>query len=117
MGGRHPLGQALLTVAATLAVFAVIAGRLASDPASRKDFLVGARVGVIELLALAGIAVGCVQLVPLPHRYLNSLSQHYDTLLPLFSGRPSPAAMGIWDQVSLMPGETLSGLGIFLRRP
>lgn len=114
MGGRHPLGQSLLTAAAALAVAATLLARLVATPASQQEFRVGVRVGVIELLALAGLAVGCAQLLPLPHRYLASLSQRYETLLPIFSGPSAKTAMGLWDRISLVPGETLNGLGIFL---
>lgn len=113
MGGRHPAGQALLTFAAFLSVMAALATRFASSLAKPQTSLAGFRVGLIEFLAFAGIALGCAQLVPVPHRYLTLLSQQYDTLLPLFSGHSNPAAMGAWDRVSLMPGETLNGLAIF----
>jgi O-antigen ligase len=119
MGGRHPIGAFLLTAAAVLAVGACLArvllgtgrgaaGRPGEDPIRTL------RLGAIEVLAVAGIVVGCLQLVPLPHRVLAALSTHYDTLLPLWSGHPGPGLVGEWNRLSLVPDETMAGLGIFI---
>lgn len=124
MGGRHPIGQALLTGAAFLAVIACLLRAFArhaeprdGGPSAKLQSRTppdGSRIGVVELLAMAAVIVGCLQLVPLPHRWLAAVSSHYDTLLPLWSGQPGPGLMGEWNRLSLAPGETYAGLGIFL---
>jgi O-antigen ligase/tetratricopeptide (TPR) repeat protein len=123
MGGRQPIGQVLLTGAAFLAVVACLLRAFArhaepGDGGSSAKLQsqtppVGPRIGVTELLALVAVIVGCLQLVPLPHRWLAAIAPHYDTLLPLWSGQPGPGLMGEWNRLSLAPGETFTGLGIF----
>lgn len=105
MGGRHPLGQAVLTLAALAAVASwLIRAARAED--------VSWRLGVVDVLLVAALAIGVVQAVPLPESAIRVLSPKLYALLPCLDG--SPGSLWRWDRLSLAPGETLAGLGILL---
>ena len=108
MGGRHPIGYLFLTAAALVAVLGWIA-RVASMP--RQQY----RIGIAEVLFACGLLIGCVQLVPLSPTLLSLISPQLSAWFPFLNEMPTSAAgLGGWNRVSVVPGETLRGLGIFL---
>ena len=104
MGGRHPLGQAILTGAALAALASW------TIAASRRDGTW--RFGPLDALAIVGMAIGCLQVLPLPRRWIEVISPRAVSLLPCLDG--GPRSFGGWDCLSLVPGETLACLGILL---
>lgn len=105
MGGRHPLGQAFLTLAAITAAGAWLYRCFQSEKP-------GWRLGPLELFFAAGLVIGLIQLVPLPAWLLNTVSPNLAGLLPCWTD--GPWTLGHWETLSLTPGETLVGLGILL---
>lgn len=103
MGGRHPLGQAILTLAAGLAT---ISWLLRAWGQGKTEW----RWSVVDLLFAMGLAVGIVQLVPLPADVLAAISPSLSNLLPCWSD--GPLTLGRWTTLSLTPGETLTGIQI-----
>ncbi|MCE5303382.1 MAG: O-antigen ligase family protein [Planctomycetaceae bacterium] len=105
MGGRHAIGQWLLTVLCTTAAAAWALRRtLRGDPVERP--------GWTFALALAGFALLTLQLAPLPPWLLAILSPRRADLLPLWNS--SPDGLGPWPCLSLTPFETRTGLVLFL---
>jgi hypothetical protein len=108
MGGRHALGQLVLTVLAvaaawTWAVRQCFCGKAAWRPARATP------------LILAGLAIVVLQAVPLPSSVLACLASHTTDILPLWNGtEASPLAIGPWPYVSFTPTETLAGLVLLL---
>ncbi len=105
MGGRHPLGQAFLTLAAITAAGAWLYRCFHSEQP-------GWRLGPLELFFAAGLVIGLVQLVPLPAWLLGTVSPNIASLLPCWTD--GPWTLGHWETLSLTPSETLVGLGILL---
>lgn len=105
MGGRHPLGQALLTAAA---IAAVAAWTLQSWREGDGTW----QFGVVDALVVTGLAIGFLQVVPLPEGWIRAISPNLYPLLPCLDG--SPGSLARWDRLSLAPGETLACLGILL---
>ena len=107
MGGRHAIGQLVLTL---LAVTVVCAWSLRqcwrNDAAWRPTWAM--------LLLLAGLALVVLQTVPLPPWLLERLAPRTAELLPLWNHEPGPAALGAWSYVSFTPSETKGGLVLFL---
>lgn len=104
MGGRHPLGQALLTAAALAAIGSWTIRAARSDGTWR--------FGACDALAIAGLAIGVLQVVPLPRWMIERFSPRLLTLLACLDG--SPRSVGTWQTLSLVPGETMAGLEILL---
>lgn len=104
MGGRHPLGQAILTGAALAAMASW------TIAAWRRDGTW--RFGLFDALAILGIAIGFLQVVPLPRPWIEAISPRVVSLLPCLDG--GPRSFGGWECLSLVPGETLACLGILL---
>jgi O-antigen ligase/tetratricopeptide (TPR) repeat protein len=67
-----------------------------------------------EWLWCAGLLVAGFQIVPLPQSWLLTLSPHLKELLPIafINAAIGPLSDG-WNQLSLAPGETASGLATF----
>ena len=105
MGGRHPFGHMLLTLAAMCAAASWMLRTV------REGGCVW-RFGLVDMLVLAGLAIGFVQIVPLPGRWVHAISPRLATLLPCLDG--GPGSLATWNRLSLVPGETLVGLGILL---
>jgi O-antigen ligase/tetratricopeptide (TPR) repeat protein len=105
MGGRHPVGQVILTVAAILAVVSWLLRAWAEGDAVW-------RVGPLDMLFLVGLLIGGFQIAPLPPSWIQALAPRLEPLLPCLDG--SPGSLGRWDRLSLAPGETLACLGILL---
>jgi O-antigen ligase len=105
MGGRHPLGHAVLTLAAlaALASWLIRAARAEN---------VSWRLGVVDVLLVAALGIGILQAMPLPESVIRGLSPKLYALLPCLDG--GPGSLWRWDRLSLAPGETLAGLGILL---
>lgn len=107
MGGRHAVGQLVLTV---LAVTAACAWSL------RQCWQTEARwrpTWAVPLL-LAGLALVVMQVVPLPPWLLGRLAPTTTELLPLWNQQTTPVALGVWPYVSFAPAETRAGLVLYL---
>ncbi len=105
MGGRHPIGHLFLSAAAVAA-----AGAWFVRCYHRND--AGWELSILDLLFAAGLAVGVIQVVPLSAALINNISPHLSTLLPCWTD--GPWTLGQWSTLSLTPGETSVGIGIFL---
>ena len=105
MGGRHPLGQLFLSAAAIAA-----AGAWLFHCYHKND--AGWQLSVLDLLFAAGIAVAVIQVIPLSAALIKSISPHLSTLLPCWTD--GPWTLGQWSTLSLTPGETSVGIGIFV---
>ena len=105
MGGRHPLGQLFLSAAAIAA-----AGAWLFHCYHKND--AGWQLSVIDLLFAGGLAVGVIQVIPLSAALIKSISPHLSMLLPCWT--EGPWTLGQWSTLSLTPGETSIGIGIFL---
>lgn len=100
MGGRHPIGHFALVLLALVAGGAWLARQLfAAEPSWRHS--------PAQWLLAAGIAVLLLQIVPLPYTVLRWLSPQAAHLLPMWmpSAETTPP-LGVWNQISLAPGET-----------
>ena len=105
MGGRHPIGQLFLSSAAVAAAGAwLFHGYYKND--------VGWQLSVLDLLFAAGIAVAVIQVIPVSAALIKSISPHLSTLLPCWTD--GPWTLGQWSTLSLTPGETSVGIGIFV---
>ena len=107
MGGRHPIGQLFLSAAAIAA-----AGAWLFHCYHKND--AGWQLSVLDLLFAAGIAVGIIQVIPLSAALIKSISPHLSMLLPCWT--EGPWTLGQWSTLSLTPGETSIGIGIFWLR-
>lgn len=108
MGGRGPIGRFVfvLCVAVTGALWCV-RQCIAKEAVWRKT---GA-----EILLLAGLGFLILQLIPWPSSIISLLSPHVSELLPLWNTSPdSGFRLGIWNQVSLHPMATQSGLATYV---
>jgi O-antigen ligase len=115
LGGRIALGQCVLAASAAVAALAwsvsVLCGRRPMWTSTG-----------VELLLLAIVAVGLLQITPLPPSLLRTLSPQHAKLLPAWSGdAAAEGSLGTWPTLSLNIGETrqslivgLSYLALFL---
>ena len=104
MGGRHPLGQVFLSGAAIAAAVAWML-RCFSREAT------GWKLGPLELLFACGLAIGLLQIIPLPAATISGISPNLAGLLPCWTD--GAWTLGRWETLSLTPSETLTGLAIF----
>ena len=103
--GRHPIGQLFLSSAAVAAAGAwLFHGYYKND--------VGWQLSVLDLLFAAGIAVAVIQVIPVSAALIKSISPHLSTLLPCWTD--GSWTLGQWSTLSLTPGETSVGIGIFV---
>ncbi|MHB8956211.1 MAG: O-antigen ligase family protein [Pirellulaceae bacterium] len=108
MAGRHPIGR-LVFIGLTCLVTIAWAVRQCLQ---RRPSWTWSRV---EWLLLAGLAVVCLQLVPLPPSLVDRLSPSIGQLLPLWTAQADPASgFGVWSTISLSPMETRGGLVTYL---
>jgi len=108
MGGRHPLGKLVFVaiVCATALVWTI------GQCAGRAQRWIPTGGG---LLLFGGLAIVMVQLLPLPHSWLSSLSPSLAEVLPAWSpGGVAASRWGTWAQVSLTPPATRIGLVMYL---
>ena len=105
MGGRHPLGQLFLSSAAVAATGTWLVRCYHENNT-------GWQFTILDLLFAAGLAVGIVQLLPLSENLIDTISPHLSTLLPCWTD--GPWTLGQWNTLSLTPGETSVGVGIFI---
>ncbi|HEY0985192.1 MULTISPECIES: O-antigen ligase family protein [unclassified Schlesneria] len=108
MAGRLPSGQLALVIGASVTTFCWIMHLLTtSEP--RYSW------SGSEWLWIAGILVGVAQIVPLPTEYLLAISPQIKEVLPFWF---DPETAGIfpsaWNQLSLAPWETTSGIATFV---
>ncbi len=121
MGGRHALGQLVLTVLAVAAAWAWSAHRWLECrrqvvgtlrvPAARAEQAARCLIPP-ALLLLLGTALLLVQIAPLPPWLLARLAPQVAAVLPLWRG--GSAWPGPWTCISLAPAETLASLVIYL---
>ena len=104
MGGRHPLGQALLSGSAMIAGGAWLLRCFSQEENAWK-------IGPLELLFAGGLVIGLVQITPLPAATLNTISPNLTNLLPCWTD--GNWTLGRWQTLSMTPSETLAGLAIF----
>ena len=105
MGGRHPLGQLFLSSAAVAAAGAWLFHCYHKNDASWQ-------LSILDLLFATGLAVSVFQLIPLSQTVISVISPHLSTLLPCWTD--GQWTLGQWSTLSLAPGETLVGIGIFV---
>lgn len=105
-GGRHSLGEFLLVCSAVLCTTGWVVHQLASE----KSDWVRTRV---EPLLLSILAVGLLQIVPLPNWIITTLSPAMDDVLPLRSALNSDGVFATpWSYLSMSASESLPGLAI-----
>ena len=105
MGGRHPLGQIFLTAAAVAATCTWLIRSYQRNDA-------GWQLSILDLLFATGLAVAVFQLIPLSTTLICNISPRLSTLLPCWTN--GPWTLGQWSTLSLTPGETSIGIGIFV---
>ncbi|MCD4727206.1 MAG: O-antigen ligase family protein, partial [Pirellulales bacterium] len=109
MGGRHALGQLVLTVFAVAAAWAWCLRQCLRD-----DDNAWRPTAALPLLLLGALLL-IVQAVPLPYGLLSKLTPHAAEVLPLWTaGGDNPARLGSWPYVSFTPAATLAALVVFL---
>lgn len=106
-GGRHSIGEFLLVCSAVVCVTGWILHQLTSE---ESDW-VRTRV---EPLLLAVLALGLIQIVPLPHSIVSTLSPAMGDVLPLRSA--AAVEDGVfrtpWSHLSMSVSESAPGLAI-----
>jgi len=105
MGGRHPVGQLFLSCAAVAAAGAWLFRSYYANDACWQ-------FSVLDVLFAAGIAIAVIQVTPVSATLIKSISPHLSTLLPCWTD--GPWTLGQWSTLSLTPGETSVGIGIFV---
>lgn len=109
LGGRTPLGELVLVV---LAISAAICWSLSQLVSSMPQV----RWSGVEILFVAAIGLGVLQLIPLDQQTLGKISPEIAELLPLRTisageGIEAPvSSLPIWSQLSLYPAATRQGL-------
>lgn len=107
-GGRAAVGQFALVVGATITAGCWLLHQLTSREA--RYTWSGS-----ELLWLLGIAVGVGQIVPLPREYLLMISPELGKILSSSNDEVAKdLGLKSWNQLSLAPWESASGLAIFV---
>jgi len=108
MGGRGPIGRLVfvLCVAITALLWCV-----------RQCLVVRAkwRMSGVEWLLIVGLGVLLLQLAPLSQQMLSFVSPHIYEMLPLWAPTSdSTLQLGTWNQASLHPMATQSGLATYV---
>ncbi|NLE38811.1 MAG: O-antigen ligase family protein, partial [Pirellulaceae bacterium] len=104
MGGRHPIGQAVLVAAVAATVVAWALRQAAAGEGWWRPTLA-------SLLLPAAVLLVAAQLAPLPHDWLARLSPRTVELLTLWGpDADSTVSLGEWSRLSLTPAETRAGL-------
>lgn len=105
-GGRHSIGQFLLVVSAVWSALAWAMLQLTSPYPN----WIRSR---LEPLLLLIIAVGALQMVPLPAALTGLLSPETATILPMWnSAEESGLTAGVWPYLSLTVTETRAGVAV-----
>ena len=104
MGGRHPIGQFFLSSAAVAAACTWLVHCHQKNDA-------GWQISFLDLLFAAGMAVAIIQVIPFSVTVIRYVSPHLSMLLPCWTD--GPWTLGQWSTLSLTPGETFIGIGIF----
>ncbi|MDA1055489.1 MAG: O-antigen ligase family protein [Planctomycetota bacterium] len=108
MGGRGPVGRFVFVLCVAVTAMLWCARQCVSERAAWR------RSGA-EILLLAGLGLLILQLIPLPHAVLSLLSPQVSELLPLWTPHSDIAfQLGTWNQVSLHPMATQSGLATYI---
>ncbi len=105
MGGRHPLGQCLLSLAAMAATGSWLIRCHQRDDA-------GWQFNPLDLLFAGGLLVGVLQIMPLSAAIIDAISPNLAGFLPCWGD--GDWSLGRWNTLSVTPGETLAGLSIFV---
>ena len=107
MGGRHPVGR--FVFAGLICLIAVTSLWHRVLIRERVWYVTG-----LEWLLLATFGVIGLQLMPLPHPWLSSISPTLSDRLPLWtSSSAANLGLGAWDCVSLHPDSTRVALAMF----
>ena len=108
LGGRMPGGQLALVIGASVTTLCWILHQFTT--AEPRYFWTGS-----EWLWVAGILVGVAQVVPLPMEWLLALSPQMKEILPFwFDPETASVFPAPWQQLSLAPWETASGIATFV---
>jgi O-antigen ligase len=108
MGGRHPVGELVLVLAALAASLAWIA---------RQRLVTGCLTWTrspADAIFPAAVALVLLQLAPLPAAVLDVLSPHTRDLLPLWISGGQSVGLGVWNQVTMTPAATQSALVVLI---
>ena len=107
-GGRAAAGQLILVFGAALTAGCWLMHQLSSREPNYT--WTGS-----EWLWLAGIAIGASQIIPLPREWMLAVSpQIGKILLPAGGGNSASLGTDVWNQLSLAPWESASGLATFV---
>jgi O-antigen ligase/tetratricopeptide (TPR) repeat protein len=108
MGGRHPLGQLILTALAVITALAwVVRQTLRPHPNWRPTWALA--------LISAGLILVLFQTIPLPQSVLERLAPSHAKILPLWNtDQPGAASLGRWACISFAPEETRANLVLLL---
>ena len=71
----------------------------------------GWEFSILDLLFATGMAIAVIQVIPFSAALIKYISPHLSTLLPCWTD--GPWTLGQWTTISLSPGETFVGIGIF----
>ena len=105
-GGRHSVGEFILVCSAVLCSVGWVLHQLMSESTD----WVRTRV---EPLLMSILAVGLIQIVPLPAIVINTLSPAINDVLPLLTSDTSDAMFSTpWPYLSLSVSESVPGLAI-----
>lgn len=106
-GGRHPWGHAVLIVVSLAAVALTMTQRMILKSWTTRPLGLG-------WLALAGVSIPLLQLIPLPENWLSFLSPQLRRILPAWNDPTTASTLGAWRCVSLAPAETQTALSLWL---
>ncbi len=108
MGARHPWGQLVLVLGATLTAAAWMLHQSLNERP-------GWRHSPAQVFLALGILLLLLQVVPLPPAWIDMVSPRLASLLPLWhSGPQQSAVLGSWSTLSLAPWETRGALALLL---
>ena len=105
MGGRHPLGQCLLSLAAMAAAGTWLLRCHQRDEGTWQ-------LGPLDLLFAGGLVICLMQVLPLSAAMLAAISPNLAGFLPCWSD--GGWSLGHWSTLSVTPSETFAGLSIFV---
>ncbi len=106
-GGRHPWGHTVLIVVSLAAAGLMIVRRMILTSGNMTPLGLG-------WLALAGVSIPLLQIIPLPETWLSLLSPQLRHILPAWNETTTAGTLGAWRCVSLAPAETQTALSLWL---
>lgn len=107
MGGRHPLGELIVS----LLVFLAAVSWLTHQCLRPRSVI---RLSGAEWIVAAGVLIVAVQFIPVSTGFLSSVSPGIKNTLPVWTGASvTPVVEQTWSTVSLVPRESIRGLSLF----